>query len=115
MRLWQSKQSIYKNEVRRLLTVKGNHHNCDSIFQRLGISPLINIDEILEDESCLESELTGQSHLKYQETTAKPFEELASLSDINVDKVVSRNTLPANMLTNHNTSVMNNQQETEEL
>ena len=50
IQMWMSKQGLYKDEVRRLLTIKGNYRNCDSIFQRLGISPHIDLDQVLEDE-----------------------------------------------------------------
>ena len=46
---WKAKEGAYKKEVRRLLTIDGNYHNCNSIFTRLGISPDINLDQVLED------------------------------------------------------------------
>lgn len=54
--LMMSKKGLYREEVRRLLTINGNHKNCDSIFSRLGISPTIDLDKILEDEDGVNSQ-----------------------------------------------------------
>lgn len=51
--LMQKKAGTYKHEVRRLLEIGGNRRNSSSIFDRLKISPNIDLDKILEDESDL--------------------------------------------------------------
>ena len=50
LKQWQVRMEKKEKEVRRLLTIKGDHVNCNSIFDRIGLDPKIDLDEVLEDE-----------------------------------------------------------------
>ena len=69
LKIWKSKQGRYTDEIKRLLTINGNMSKCDSIFSRLGISPSINLDKVLDD-----------NYYSVNKQTDKQLEDLQNLS-----------------------------------
>lgn len=49
--MMKDKKEDKNDEIRRLLEINGNTKNSSSIFDRLNISPQIDLDALLEDES----------------------------------------------------------------
>ena len=88
--MWIAKQGKYQKEIRRLLTIKGDYMNCDSIFSRLGIRIDTDFDKILEDEN-----LDEEESVKYDEDRMI-VEEIDSIHPSTIIEQAQFTPLPSN-------------------